>query len=124
MLNDFQDLAAKTGEFLQKNIKWDVLQGILQKPETMSSGSSAYEVLSVILPSVLLVFICTTLTTVYYSKLEKIRWRYICDFCIVAVPQIFNITVLVSDIHIVHSLTSLISLCVIIVAYTYRTQFN
>lgn len=87
----------------------------------MSSGSSAYEVLSVILPSVLLVFICTTLTTVYYSKLEKIRWRYICDFCIVAVPQIFNITVLVSDIHIVHSLTSLISLCVIIVAYANRT---
>ncbi|KAI4466481.1 phosphatidylinositol-glycan biosynthesis class w protein [Holotrichia oblita] len=121
MLDNLKDFADKTGDFLQKNIKWDVLQGILQKnSETMSNSSSAYEVLSVILPSVLLVFICTTLTTVYSSKLEKIRWRYVCDFCIVAVPQIFNITVLVSDIHIVHSLTSLISLCVIILAYANR----
>lgn len=86
----------------------------------MGNGSTPGEVLSVILPSVLLVFICTIITTIYRSKFEKLSWRYFCDFCIVAAPQIFNITVLVP--HITEVIYFLLFLCATVTVLTYLNR--
>ncbi|GJQ84082.1 hypothetical protein Trydic_g12062 [Trypoxylus dichotomus] len=116
MLSGFKDFLLRTGHFLRTNIKWDIRERIFE-PMT---DCSAYDVLSVILPCVLLVFICTTLTTIFHAKLERNSWRYICDFCIVAVPQILNITVLVPYIGIVTHLAAFICLALILFAYFKR----
>ena len=57
--------------------------------------SSAYEVLSVIVPTFLLIFNVTSIYTVFQANVQSYGTKYLLDMIFVVVPIIFNITVLV-----------------------------
>lgn len=82
--------------------------------------SSAYEVLSVIVPTFLLIFNVTSIYTVFHGYIKNNATKYLLDMIFVVVPIILNITILVPYMVDVFIFNVVISMALLLASRCYR----